>query len=90
MTPAKRCDADMPEFKLGDFNDNWIGALHLRMFHYIEEEFSALEGSQKREPDPVEAMGKTLNLLERVLKLRRLVQQTRPKRMPLRAKRRGR
>lgn len=63
------------EFKLGDVDDAYIDDLHLRLFHVLEHNIAALETAGRG--DPYVEIGKKLDIMEKMLKVRRLMHQPR-------------
>lgn len=90
MKPGSRWANYEPQLTLGEVDDDWFDDVHRRMFLYLERQLAALERAENALPDPAKEMRKNLDLLERVLKVRKLMQETSQQQPSLRTKRRGR
>lgn len=62
----------------GDLDGSWIDDLHRRMFLIVEHDLALLEHA--RMDDPKKDVRETLDLLERALRVRRLMSSVYPKR----------
>ena len=87
MKPESRSTGFEP-LNLGEVNDEWFADVHRRMFLYIERQLAALERAENALPDPLKEMRDNLDLLEQVLKVRKLTREAQPRRQSLRKKRR--
>lgn len=87
MTETRDCWG-VPTDKNGDIDQEWIDSLYHRLFFRLEEDIAALERVANAGPDPVQELRNKINLLEQVLKLRRLMREAWPKRQKPRSTRR--
>lgn len=87
MTP-ERNRWGVPTDNHGDIDNDWIDSLHQRLFACLEQDIAAFERIANVRPDPVHEVREKINLLEQMLKVRRLMRETWPKRQKPRSTRR--
>jgi hypothetical protein len=87
MTP-KRNRWGVPTDGHGDIDNDWIDSLHQRLFAHLEQDIAVLDSIGTAKPDPVEQLRNKINLLEQMLKVRRLMREVWPKRLKPRCRRR--